>query len=183
METRFGPRYRASQIGHRSITISIMASTAPSNTATATSHASEPAGRSELVVEVRNWPLVDGGWTSVWVVTLTIAVALVSAQRSASPAMAILAALALMVSMWRFWLPVRYRLHINGIDERSPLRRRTIPWWAIQQCCRQERGVLIRFRRDGALASSTSSRLIQGHDQQSAMLAALEMFYRPGTNG
>jgi hypothetical protein len=147
-----------------------------------TSRSTQLAGRAYAVatlpeLDIWNWPLVDGGWRSWLVVLGTLSAGAVAWRISSSPLMGLLSSVVLMLSMWRFWLPVRYHIHGRGIIENCLGRRRLIPWRSIEQCRLRKHGVVIRLDPKQLWFDGFGATYIQGRDQQES-LAAVIHFYR-----
>jgi hypothetical protein len=127
-------------------------------------------------LDVRNWPLVDCGWLGVLVVVLTLALGVMAWRMTESPAMGLTACSAIALSMWQFWLPVRYRLRGRGIIRDCLGHRRLIPWRAIEDCRLLTRGVAIRLRRQDVLLDLFTEHYIGGREQRDELLAAIESY-------
>jgi hypothetical protein len=128
-------------------------------------------------LNLRNWPLGQNGWRSWLVVVGTAGMGLVAAGVSGSVAMGILSSGVLMLSMWRFWIPVRYYIRSRGIVEQSLGRRRLIPWHAIRQCRLRKQGVVLLLDDKQLLFDGLGAKYIEGQDQQQSLVAAIN-FYR-----
>ena len=126
-------------------------------------------------VSVRNWPLIDGGWRSLLTVAATVSLGIVALLQSHSTSMAILTMAAVILAMWRFWLPVHYHIHRRGIDERCLFWHRTIGWRHIQGCQMLRRGALIRCRPEGD-DLPVRVRFIEWHRQRQAIVEALTFY-------
>ena len=126
-------------------------------------------------VVVRNWPLVDGGWLRVVVALGTVAVGSIAWWQTENVALALASILAVGMSMWRFWLPVVFRIHRRGIDERCLIWRRSVGWRNIQACRMLERGALVRCRPVEQF-DGRPLRYIEWHDQREAVIEALNFY-------
>jgi hypothetical protein len=128
-------------------------------------------------LDLWNWPLVHGGWRSWLIVAGTLAVGAAAGWVSASPLMGLLSTVAVMLSMWRFWLPVRYYIRGRGIVEEYLGRRHLIAWRSIKHCRLRKQGVVILFDDKQLLMDAFGAKYIEGRDQQE-QLAAVINFYR-----
>jgi hypothetical protein len=128
-------------------------------------------------LNLRNWPLLHGGWRSWLVVLATLALGLTAWRAAGSAAMGLMSSGVLMLSMWRFWVPVRYYIRGRGIVEECLGRRRLIAWRSIKQCRLRNRGVVLLFDDKQLLFRGFGARYIEGRDQQE-QLAAVISFYR-----
>ncbi len=90
--------------------------------------------------------------------------------------MGLLAMAAVVVSMWRFWLPVHYRLQGRGIEQVCLGWRRLIPWRSVRQCRIQRRGVLILFERDDVLFGRFLASYVEWHDSREEVVDAIHFY-------
>ena len=125
-------------------------------------------------IQVLNWPLVQDGWRSVAYVFVTVSTGMAvywGTQNGLTTAFAISA---LMISMWRFWLPVQFRLSHLGIIQTCLGRRHLYQWKTIRRCDALHNGLLILFNTDRSSLALFSSLYIGWRDQREQMLAFVE---------
>ncbi len=125
-------------------------------------------------IQVLNWPLVQDGWRSVAYVFVTVSTGMAvywGTQNGLTTAFAISA---LMISMWRFWLPVQFRLSHLGIIQTCLGRRHLYQWKTIRRCDALQNGLLILFNTDRSSLALFSSLYIGWGDQREQMLAFVE---------
>jgi len=79
----------------------------------------------------RSWPVRDAPVRSLWVMVGLLAVGLVVGGFSGRVYLAVLAVVALIAALWRFFLPVVFELSDKGVDQLVFGRRRHIPWQAV----------------------------------------------------
>jgi len=86
----------------------------------------------------------------------------------------------LIVTSWRFFLPVTFQLSQSGIDYWVLGRRRHIPWESIRSCRIQADGVLLLPHQDDSLIARLNGVYVpwNGHKQQ--VLALLEQHVAAG---
>lgn len=105
----------------------------------------------EDVVSLRNWPLRDDVPTS-WLLLVAIgAVAVGVGMLSASPLAGAAAWFAMIVSLWRLWLPVRFEIGPRGLAQQVLGWRRLIVWRNIPRVEVRPQGIVFH-------ASSNPSR-------------------------
>lgn len=125
-------------------------------------------------VEVLNWPLVQDGWRSVFYLLLTIACISLLFYLSGSAACALLGCLAILISLWRFWLPVRFQLSPLGIVQTCLGRQRFIAWSNVRRCERLQSGILFFFSTDRSPLALLSTLYISWRDQQNPFLELID---------
>ncbi len=96
----------------------------------------------------RSWPVRDDALQGLAVVTGLLLVAAVVGGVSGKVYLGLLALAALVVALWRFFLPVRFGLDGEGISQRIFGRQRRIPWEAIRHHEVRWAGVLLLPRED-----------------------------------
>jgi hypothetical protein len=129
-------------------------------------------------VQVRNWPLVDGGWRSVIVIVLIVITIVGAAQISHSLPMGLLAGVAIVAAMYRFWLPARYSLRSRGVEEHFAGRVTRVPWRNVRSCEIKSRGVLLRLQRSDVGMGRDVAFFIEWHDQREDVLEAIDFYCR-----
>lgn len=125
-------------------------------------------------VTLLNWPLIQDGWRSVFYVSLTAAVTLVTGYVTGHKPSAVLAALAIVLSMWRFWLPVRFHFNYNGITQTVVGHQRLIPWRFVRRCEALRHGLLFYFTTDRSPLSFFSSLYVDWRDRRDDLLRLVE---------
>jgi hypothetical protein len=129
--------------------------------------------------DIWNWPLVDGGWRAAPVVVGTAALATYAGRVADSLAMGLITAGVLVLSTWRFWLPVRYHVRSRGIVENCLGRRRLIPWQAIRHCHLRKRGVVLRFRKPDQWIDVDGIRYLEGRNQRGQLAECIHYYRQP----
>jgi len=99
-------------------------------------------------VRWRSWPLVDELPRASLVLLALVAAAAAIHWATGEVSAALLAAAALCVALWRFFLPVWFELSAGGVDQWIFGRRRRIPWGAIHRYEVRSTGVLFLPRAD-----------------------------------
>ena len=129
--------------------------------------------------DVRNWPLIDGGWRSVLVVVATVMVGFLSSRISGSRPMGLLASLALMLAMWPFWLPVRHSIRGRGIVVNCLGYRRMIPWRLVKRWRLRKRGVVLLFHDKDLFFDGFRSKYIDGRGRRDELIETVQFYCRP----
>lgn len=101
-------------------------------------------------VVVWNWPLRDESLRS-WLLLAAVAASVGAVWMLWQDVLfSLLAGLALLISLWRLWLPVRWELGLTGITQTALGFRRRIPWMAIARFDLRDNGVWLYADRDPA---------------------------------
>ncbi|MBN2473072.1 MAG: hypothetical protein JXB62_00590 [Pirellulales bacterium] len=109
----------------------------------------------------RSWPAREHVLRTVLVVLGLLAAALLVVWLLHRVSLAVVALAALLIALWRFFVPVRFDLSAHGVDEMVLGRQRRIPWQAV--------------RRHEVCAAGV---LLLPHDDRSAM-ASFRGLYLP----
>jgi len=123
-------------------------------------------GKPEAVVWT-SWPLGHGE-LAVWLLPVgLVGLYAVVALLTGSHALALMAVAAMILSLWRAFVPVEYQLDETGVTQRTMRRRRHLPWPVIGHCRPQEGGVLlVSHRRSPAIDAWTGVYLPWCEDRQ-----------------
>lgn len=92
---------------------------------------------------IRVWPLRDRPLTSLGLLAVLIAAGLIVGWASPTPLYGWGTLLALGITTWRTWIPVRFELNSTGVQQNLFWSQQCIPWSAIQQCEVYREGVLL----------------------------------------
>ena len=96
----------------------------------------------------RSWPVRDDAVRGLPVVIGLLIAAAVIGWLSGRAYLGVLALAALLVALWRFFLPVVFELSGEGVDQRLFGRQRRIPWHAIRRHEVRSAGVLLLPHED-----------------------------------
>jgi len=130
-------------------------------------------------VRITNWPLRDDGPWAMLAVTLVLAVALGVTVLSASPATGLLALLALVLAMWRLWIPVTFEFSPHGVTQVVFGRRRRIAWRSIGGYRIARRGVWLLPHASELQVAAPRSLFVRGGPQLDTLLAVLAFYLGP----
>lgn len=130
-------------------------------------------------LRITNWPLRDDGPWAMLAVTLVLAVALGAMILSASPATGLLALLALVLAMWRLWIPVTFEFSPHGMTQEVLGRRRRIAWRSIGGYRVVRRGVWLLPHASELRIAAPRSLFVRGGPQLDTLLAVLAFYLGP----
>jgi hypothetical protein len=133
------------------------------------------------VLQLRNWTLVDHPSAGALLILLVIFSVAATMWFSGSVALSASCLVALVLALWRMWLPVRFELDSRGVQQILWGRRHFFPWSCIDHFQVDRRGVLLVPRREASRVPLASTLYIGGGGHQ-AELCHLVSFYA-GTSG
>lgn len=102
----------------------------------------------------RSWPVRDDAVRGLLVVAGLLIAAVLIGWLSGQAYLGLAALAALVVALWRFFLPVVFELGGDGVDQRFFGRRRRIPWQAIRRWEVRSAGVLLLPDEDRSAMAS-----------------------------
>jgi len=127
----------------------------------------------------RSWPAVERfGRTGLVALVLLVATALVR-WSTGRTVLALLALAALLVALWRYFVPVHFELDENGVDHWALGLRRHVPWSAISryEVCRT--GVLLVPNGDQTPMSAIAGLFLPFAENEEAVLRRLRYYIGP----
>jgi len=127
-------------------------------------------------VTIEDWPLRQRPVGSLLAIALAAGLAWLAGWATENWEIGALVAVALAVTLWRTWLPIRYELSGSGILQSVFGWRRRIPWAAVQEVELRSDGVL--FSPDPMVAPLTPLRGLYLHwgQQRDAVVTHLEYY-------
>lgn len=134
----------------------------------------EAAAPRELLLV--NWPLRDRAPVSWLAVAAAVAVAVTISSVASSPASGLAAFAALLLAMWRLWLPVRFEIGPQGVTESVLSRRRRIPWRKIGGFQTRRGGVALFPRPNELRAVAPRSLFIHGGRELDRLVEIVAFF-------
>lgn len=116
----------------------------------------EPPSGGDLPAPIswRSWPAREGLVRTAAVVLGLLAAAAVVYWATGGTVLAVLAAAALAVALWRFFLPVEFELSEEGVGQRIFRFERLIPWQAVDGYEACAAGVLLFSQNAGSPLAS-----------------------------
>ncbi|MEQ8791793.1 MAG: hypothetical protein RIC55_36365 [Pirellulaceae bacterium] len=127
-------------------------------------------------LRITNWPLRDDGPKVLLPVVIVATVAVCVASFVNSPATGLLALAALMLAMWRLWIPVTYEFNSQGVTQVLFGRRRRVSWRKIGGY-RVRRGGVWLLPHDSELQVAAPRSLFVRGGRQLETLVAVVTFY------
>ncbi|MCE9544851.1 MAG: hypothetical protein K8T25_04940 [Planctomycetia bacterium] len=91
------------------------------------------------------WPLVSRRALAEPVPWLALALGLIAWFVTQNEILTGLAVAAVVLSAWRYFVPVRFQIDAAGIHQRVLSRRRVVHWTAVRRVELRDTGVLLRF--------------------------------------
>ncbi len=110
---------------------------------------------------------------------LVLIVSLAVGWTSRSPWLGLLAVVALLLSLWRLWLPVRFEFDARGVQQIVFQRRRFIPWSAIARYEINPRGVLLLNHSQAFPLTALRGLYVAARGDQHCELVRLIDYYAP----
>jgi hypothetical protein len=92
----------------------------------------QPAHTEQLTLHWRIWPLVDNARWSWLVIVGILFVAVIVVLIGRNWLLAAAAAVGLTITLWQFFMPVRYEASTLGIRRTALGRTRLVPWHAVR---------------------------------------------------
>jgi hypothetical protein len=124
----------------------------------------------------RSWPLVDARRWS-WLVLVVLASVVGGVWYLGGGWMlAGVAAAALGVTLWAFWLPVDYEVASLGLRRRVLNRTRLVPWHAIRAYQLRSTGIVIYQRSDPGIVDMLRSMFIPFPPEADELLVAMRQY-------
>jgi len=125
-------------------------------------------------VTVDDWPLRDRPLGASVALTLAAGLTWLSVWATGVAAVGAAIGVALLLTLWRSWLPVRFQLGSGGIVQTVLGWRRRIPWTAIRRYEPRGEGVLLLADASRAGMSPLRGLYLHCGDKREAVIAQLE---------
>ncbi len=134
-------------------------------------------------VTIRYWGLRDGGWM-LWVnILLAGGMALIVGYGLENPLAGWLTLLALVVILWRMWLPLEFHLGPHGIRQTVLGRSQRIAWTSVLHYEVCQRGVLLLPDAVRTPLSPLRGMYLPWMDYRGAVLANVEYYLASWAGG
>lgn len=127
-------------------------------------------------VRWEHWPAQAHPLVAAALSAGVVATGWLAAEVTARPYPGWLAAAALLVAFWRFFLPVRYELNSDGIHRVVLGRRRRIPWQSIRSFRADAGGVLLLPFPDPCPLDALRGEYLPWNDHRAEILAFLHYY-------
>jgi len=99
-------------------------------------------------IRYRHWPLRDQPWRSVVLLTIVGCASVLAARAAGNLWAGFAACLALIICLWRMWLPVEFEFSSRGVVQTYWGRQLRVPWRDIARVEFKERGLLLHATED-----------------------------------
>lgn len=130
-------------------------------------------------VTLESWPLRERPLESWSLLALAGGAGALVGWTSGSEGLGWVATFALIVTLWRVWIPVTWEFSSRGVLERKFGRKRRIPWAAIRHSEAYRRGVLLLPDRVLNSLAPLRGVYVPWGNQREALLANLEYYLHP----
>ena len=125
-------------------------------------------------VTIDDWPLRDRPLGASIALTLAAGLTWLAVWATGVAVVGAVIGVALLLTLWRSWLPVRYRLGSGGIVQAALGLRRRIPWTAIRRYEPRSDGVLLLPDATGAGISPLRGLYLHCGGKREAVIAQLD---------
>ncbi len=124
-----------------------------------------------------SWPLRDTPLTSVLVLLACLSIGVLAGWLSRSWYMGLLGCLALMVAVWKFWIPIVCELGPSGVTVGVLHWRRHIAWHEIARFESRERGMMFYTEREQSALSALRSLYLPWHGSRDAVTEICDRYH------
>ena len=131
---------------------------------------------SSPTLELRQWPLRDEPIPSVVVLCVVVAISVGLGYIAGSTWWGLAAVIALLLSLWRMWVPVEIRFSELGVVQTALRRSWRIPWESIAAYEVRHAGVLLLPDDDSSLIGRLKGLYIGWGDHQQELLSLIEHY-------
>ncbi|MFV1965031.1 MAG: hypothetical protein ACC628_06380 [Pirellulaceae bacterium] len=107
-----------------------------------------------------------------------VAVSAIAGHVSANAPMGLVVGVALALSVWRLWIPVRFEFSSKGITQTVLRRRRRIPWTEFARYEVRRRGVILFTESDASPLAAFRSLYVRWNDHREDLLELLDFFVK-----
>ena len=124
----------------------------------------------------RVWPLADGRLWSWSVVLVIAAIAALVGKLADSWLLGLLAAGALIATLWQFFLPVTFEICSLGIRRQALSRRRLVPWHAVRAYMFRPGGIVLLQCSDPVTVDFLNSLFVPNPPDADELLSAVRLY-------
>lgn len=148
----------------------------PNSSQVTTAHVLRQAPRD---VTLDSWPVRESQGTAFCLLLAVMLLFVAVSAASNSPATGATFAMLLLLSQWRYLLPVRFEISAGGVKRTVLGRSRRISWSSIGKVQRQPQGILIQRDFERGLLARMNSLFLPYGKQRSELIAIFD-FYLAG---
>ncbi len=127
-------------------------------------------------VRVLNWPLRDDPLRSLLGVFAGAMVVAVAGMASRGAGTTVFAAFAVVVALWRTWLPIRYEFDARGVTQVIGRRRWLVSWLSVGDYELTGRGVLLFPRGESTWWNATRALFVLWAGKRSEITEIVEYY-------
>ena len=124
----------------------------------------------------QSWPLRDSGVRTLLVLLGLLVAAVVVRWTTGRTILALVALLALIAALWRYFLPVEFELSQQGVDQWVFGRRRRISWKAVRRYEEYPAGVLLLPHEDRSAMAAFGGLFLPFKTHRDEILAHLRQY-------
>ncbi len=143
----------------------------------------EPIDGPPAAIHWRSWPAVEQMGRTGLVVLALVAAAVVIRAVTGHVVLALLGLAALLIALWRYFLPVHYELNGRGVDHWAFGVRRHVPWSAIVRYEVGRTGVLLVPNEDRSAMSALAGMFLPFAENDEAVLLRLRYYLGSAKSG
>ncbi|MEA1950938.1 MAG: hypothetical protein U9N87_06105 [Planctomycetota bacterium] len=122
----------------------------------------------------RVWPLLDQPIRGAGVLAAMVLAGLITWWATGRPQLGMLATVALMAALWRFFLPSSFELNRHGLNQQRFGHQRRIPWKSIRRHERSQEGVLLLPHTDDCPLDRLRGLFLAWTDNRTEVLAHID---------
>jgi hypothetical protein len=126
------------------------------------------------VIRFLHWPLRQQPWRSLALLVAVAFASLLVARAAGNVWAGFTACLALIVCLWRMWLPVQFEFGPRGIAQNYLGRRQRVAWRDIVRCEFQPRGLLLHATDDTTAVGAMRSIFVRYPPQHEQLRELVE---------
>jgi len=123
--------------------------------------------------EVRQWPLRDEPWAVAVLICVVTALSIGIGMIATSLWWGLGAAVALVVSLWRMWIPVEFRIGELGVIQTTLRRSWRIPWESFSDYEVRQSGVLLLPEDDNSVLGRMKGVYVPWGERKEDVLAVI----------
>jgi hypothetical protein len=127
----------------------------------------------------RSWPLRENPARAAAVIAGLVALASAVAAIAGSVTLTILATAAMLIALWRFFLPVTFEVNEDGVQQMLFSRGYRLPWQAIRYYRPARRGVLLVPRGQRTEMAPFGSLYLPWDGHRAEVMLFVEHFLKP----
>ena len=129
-------------------------------------------------LQMLHWPLRDEPIATAASLCVALAISAGIGLMAASIVWGIVAAVALMLSLWRMWVPVEFRFCRLGVIQTALRRSWRIPWTSLAGYEVRQAGILLLPDDDNSILGRLKGLYIPWGEQKDELLALIDHYFQ-----